>query len=124
LASQPLAQAISFAGHALRRLQHETAFPGESLKTLAALNDGHAQLHFQLLNRRRERGLRNVAGGRRACEVALFGERHQIFQFSAQHTFSATSTIRYASEAAEIDSLNPSHRRDRSSRDSIGRRYK
>ena len=52
---------------------------------MAALDDRRAQLLLELPDRRRQRRLRDVAGFRRAAEMPLARQRHEIFELADHH---------------------------------------
>ena len=75
-----------------------SALPRQADEAVAALDDRRAEILLELANRRRERGLRHVAGVRRAAEMLFARQRHKIFQLPQHH--GAQSSRRAASAIA------------------------
>ena len=71
----------------LRKLVESLFQPGDDTErtVLAALDDGNTQLLLQLADAARQRGLRDVAGLRRAGEVLFTRERCEILELADIH---------------------------------------
>ena len=70
---------------AARPPQHALALRGESVKSLAALDDQDAEGVFEVLDSGRQRRLGDVAAGGRSGEVLLAGQRDQVLEMLDQH---------------------------------------
>ena len=79
------AQVLDFGEHAVGVFERQLALRRQAEIAVAALDDRRAEFLFELADRRREGGLRHMARFRRAAEVALAGERHEIFELSEHH---------------------------------------
>ena len=80
-----LLEAVAVFLHLLGPGEDALAFGGEALKALAALDDADVHIFFQLLDAGGEGGLRDVAGGGGAGEVALLVEGEQVFEVADDH---------------------------------------
>src|SRR6202046_4702567 len=80
---------------------HALALWGEADESVAAFDDRHAQIFFELADRRRERRLRDMAAFGRGAEMALPRERQKIDKLLDDHQFPLTASFR-ASTAASI----------------------
>ena len=68
-----------------RPLEHPLALGRQPLVALRAPHDREADLALEPPDARRERRLRDVAGPRRAAEVLLADERHEVFEMPQIH---------------------------------------
>jgi hypothetical protein len=73
------------AGELARAVQHPFALRREPGKLLPALDDGDAELRFDVTNRRRQGGRVHMAGLGGAAEVLLAGERDEVEVFAGDH---------------------------------------
>ena len=65
--------------------QHPLALRGQALEPVAALDHEHAQVLLEMAQARRERRLRHPARLRRAGEMPLAGESHEIAELADIH---------------------------------------
>ena len=80
-----LFEAVAVFLHLLGPGEDALAFGGEAFEALAALDDADVHVFFQLLDAGGEGGLRDVAGGGGAGEVALLVEGEQVFEVADDH---------------------------------------
>ena len=69
----------------VRPLEDALAFGRQPVESLAALDDRHAQLLFELTNASGERRLRDVTGLRRAREVLFARQRDEVLELADVH---------------------------------------
>lgn len=69
----------------MRPTQHTLVVGRQPVESVAALDDGHAELLFELADAARQRRLRDMTRLRSAREVSLAGERHEILQLTNVH---------------------------------------
>jgi hypothetical protein len=79
-AGQILTQAFVFVQHAPRAGQHPLTFGRQALVAAAAPHDGHAHVGLQRPQGIRQRRLGDVAGLRRAAEVAVLLQGGEVTQ--------------------------------------------
>jgi hypothetical protein len=88
---QSVPQRVEFLPHgagiaddAARPLEHPLAFRREAPKPRAAIDQQHAHGVLELLEPRRQRGLRDAAGFRGAAEMPFAGQRQKEFELIDQ----------------------------------------
>ena len=76
---------VMLGEHPLRPDDQPLTLGCQTLEVLPAIDEGDAQLAFQLGDRRRQGGLRHVTAFRRTREVSFPGHRHEVLQLAKQH---------------------------------------
>ena len=71
----------------MRVLHGEQALRGQADEALAALDERRAELLLELLDRRRQRRLRDAASRGRAPKMLFAGERDEVGELSEHHGF-------------------------------------
>ena len=75
-----IGQFLGLAQHPMRLGDHVIAERGKAHHPAAAFHQRHIEQRFQFANAGRKRGLRNEGGFRRATEMPVFVQRHEILQ--------------------------------------------
>jgi hypothetical protein len=75
-------QIVVLGEHSLGPDDEAFALQGQALEVLPTVDERDAELPFQLGDRRRQSGLRHVAGFRRAGEVPLPGHGHEVLELA------------------------------------------
>src|SRR4029079_14449927 len=96
---QLVPEAVVVGQDAVRPEHDALALACEPLEVLPAAHERHAELGLELAQACRERRLRDVAGTRRAPEMALTLERDEVLELPREHGLSLASPAQPRSRA-------------------------
>ena len=78
-------QILRLRENAMRVLDRHPALGRQPDKAMAALDNRRPEILFEEADRRRKRGLRDMAGLGGAAEVLFSRQRHKIFELTQHH---------------------------------------